>query len=387
MDDRIERDDSVDFGAFTQKLNKYFNNAGNRQDFMAFLMHAIMSGPITDEEKHLETQDEFYPFATKKSKSSAYKAYSGKQFPVDVAERAVTHFRPDELKGFINQLDTKDLLAKDMTSIGLPCIKQNVADKICDYIYTYLDSVANGRNVSVAIVSASTAISLNPVNTEYISELLNETGNKCPKCGSFLYVKANGRTQPFYEVVRIYDGDGDDYDNLIVLCPACKAKYSLATDENRDELFTLKMDLASILRVNEMMASWDVVDGIEKVIKAIPNIPSENLIDLRYDPVAVKEKIDTKAHFALYRKVASYVSVYYPDVESIFQAQVRENNFKYESFCYQVKSRYLAFYDEGLEPEKIFDSLVQWLMDSTHGDRTYCEIVISFFVQKCEVFG
>ena len=81
------------------------------------------------------------------------------------------------------------------------------------------------------------------------------------------------------------------------------------------------------------------------------------------------------------------VSVYYPDVESIFQAQVRENNFKYESFCYQVESRYLAFYDEGLEPEKIFDSLVQWLMDSTHGDRTYCEIVISFFVQKCEVFG
>lgn len=377
----------MDFGAFTQKLNRYFNNAGNRQDFMAFLMHAIMSGPITEEEKILDEQDEFYPFATKKSKSSAYKAYNGKQFPADVAERAVTHFCPDELKGFIERLGTKDALAKDMTSIGLPCTKQNVADKICDYLYAYLNSIDNSVNVPSVIVSASTAVSLNPVNTDYISELLNETGNKCPKCGSYLYVKSNGRTQPFYEVVRIYDDGGDDYDNLIVLCPTCKAKYALATDEDRDELFTLKMDLTSILRVNEMMASWDVVDGIEKVIKAIPNIPPENLIDLRYDPIAVKEKIDTKDHFALYRKVASYDSVYYPDVESIFKAQVRENNFKYESFCYQVKARYMAFYEEGLEPEKIFDSLVQWLIDSTHGDRTYCEIVISFFVQKCEVFG
>ncbi len=377
----------MDFGAFTQKLNKYFNNAGSHQDFMAFLMHAIMSGPITEEEKLLDGKDEFYPFATKKSRSSAYKAYSGKQFPGDVAERVITHYRPDELKGYINKLNTKESLAKDMTSIGISCTKQNVGDKVCEYLYTYLETVVNAGNTLPVVASASTAVSLNTANTEYISELLNETGNKCPKCGNYLYVKANGRTQPFYEVVRIYEADGDDYDNLIVLCPTCKAKYSLATDEDRDELFTLKMDLTSILRVNEMMASWDVVEGIEKVVKAIPNIPPENLMELRYDPVAVKQKIDIKDNYALYRKVTSYDSVYYPDVESIFQAQVRENNFKYESFCYQVKSRYLAFYEEGLEPEKIFDSLVQWLMDTTHGDRTYCEIVISFFVQKCEVFG
>jgi hypothetical protein len=346
-----------------------------------------MGEPITEDEKQQDQHDEFYPFATGKNKSSAYKAYNGIHFPKDVATRALTHFRPDQLIEDIGQLDTIQDLARDMNAIGLNCTEQNVADKIVEYIHGYLDSVVNGTMVEEVIVSASTVPSLNVIHTDHTAELLNETGNKCPRCGNYLYVKANNQIRPFYEVVRIYDDQVDSYDNLTVLCPTCRAKYMLASEEEKDELFALKMDLMSIMRINEMAATWDVVDGIEKVVQAIPNIPPEHLEELRYDPLAVKQKIDIKTNFALYRKVSSYVSVYYPDVETIFQAQVRENGFRYEAFCYEVKARYVALYEEGLNPEKIFDSLVGWLMDRTHGDRTCCEIVISFFVQKCEVFG
>lgn len=377
----------MQFGEFTKTLNKYFEVGRNRQVFMCFLLHSVMGEPITAEEIAQDQKDEFYPFATKKSKSSAYKAYSGKTFPKDEAKKAVSHFRPDELKSYIEELDSIDNLAKDMTRFGVTCDSSNVGDKISDYLYAYLTDVSNDAiPVVVSVSSITNDVSLNKQFEHYAQELLHETGNKCPLCGQLLYIKTRGGTRPCYEIAKIYENEEDEYDNLIALCPTCKAQYVYAEDEEKDELFTIKMDLSSLLRINELISTWDVVEGIEKVIQAIPNIPPESLMELRYDPVKIKDKIDIQTDFGLYQKVVNYASIYYSDIEQIFKDQVVQNHFKYETFCQQVKARYTAFFEEGLDKPIIYDALVTWLMDRTRGDRIFCEIIIAFFVRKCEVF-
>lgn len=42
--------------------------------------------------------------------------------------------------------------------------------------------------------------------------------------------------------------------------------------------------------------------------------------------------------------------------------------------------------DMGLSQDEIFEKMVDWLQDATHENRSSCEVIISYFIQKCEVF-
>ena len=59
---------------------------------------------------------------------------------------------------------------------------------------------------------------------------------------------------------------------------------------------------------------------------------------------------------------------------------------RYKPFCLQVRMTYINLSDMGLSQDKIFEKMVDWLQDATHEDRNSCEVIISYFIQKCEVF-
>ena len=64
-----------------------------------------------------------------------------------------------------------------------------------------------------------------------------------------------------------------------------------------------------------------------------------------------------------------------------------ENLCDYDKFCYQMKFQYKALAGQGtLSQREIYDGLSEWVHETTHEDMSFCKVVVSFFVQKCEVF-
>lgn len=47
---------------------------------------------------------------------------------------------------------------------------------------------------------------------------------------------------------------------------------------------------------------------------------------------------------------------------------------------------YLNFADKDWSQGKIFEKMVDWLQNATNEDRNSCEVIISYFIRKCEVF-
>ena len=47
---------------------------------------------------------------------------------------------------------------------------------------------------------------------------------------------------------------------------------------------------------------------------------------------------------------------------------------------------YVTFRDKGYDQDKIYYEMTKWLSDATGEAWGDCEVVISYFVQKCEVF-
>lgn len=92
------------------------------------------------------------------------------------------------------------------------------------------------------------------------------------------------------------------------------------------------------------------------------------------------------ANRALYLKAKAYVSEYYNTVHGIFQLLSKEGKLRFEPFCTQVRLNYINLRDKGLEQSEIFEKLVDWLAANTNDSRHMCEIVIAYFIQKCEVF-
>lgn len=51
-----------------------------------------------------------------------------------------------------------------------------------------------------------------------------------------------------------------------------------------------------------------------------------------------------------------------------------------------MKINYMKLSMQNLPQPVIFDKLAEWLQTNTNRGRDACEIVVAYFVQKCEVF-
>lgn len=231
-----------------------------------------------------------------------------------------------------------------------------------------------------------------PVETpkeKYGLYLVSEEGSVCPadNCTHLLYGKVNGKPSMIYDVVQIDpEAPPDDPDNLIALCPECAARYRLGINP----LWTYRMrQIKEQFRGDtenfELISDQKLQKSLRDIIEKIPKMTPEKPPDLNYDPVELIRKIEPQ-HVLLYRKAKAHVNYYFQPVHEIFQEMERERILRFRPFCNQVKMNYMALKEQGLDQPTIYRLMADWLQKGTNGDRDCCEIVISYFIQKCEVF-
>lgn len=242
-------------------------------------------------------------------------------------------------------------------------------------------------------------VSLTP-NQE--AELVDEVGGFCPLCKKSLWLHKGKRTCKGYDVAHIYPhsptpeqlvvlqnvprvADVESDDNLIPLCLDCHKKQDYHTSvEDYMTLFNQKRQCQGLYQARLMANESCLEPEIKKVLEALETVEDVDLVELTYTPVKVEEKIVNKT---LQRKVRSNVVQYYNYVKSQLQLLDEAKSGRFDLIAVQVRQHFLRLSQTELFPEHIFEQLVEWLQNKVRGDKSACEIVVSFFVQNCEVFN
>lgn len=107
---------------------------------------------------------------------------------------------------------------------------------------------------------------------------------------------------------------------------------------------------------------------------------------LNYKPVSVEKKVDPQKDIFLYTEVLAYVTQFYIFVDKNMKDAVRTQLFNDDLLRAQIKASYKKLENKKIPKELIYQSLAERLKQITKQDIKYCYIVISYFIQSCEVF-
>lgn len=262
----------------------------------------------------------------------------------------------------------------------------NYAHKVAEYFQGLIERAARPKTRKTKKERRPSTAS---PKEKFGSFLVAEAGSICPNdgCTKPLFSSEGGHTGLVFDVAVIDpEKPSDQIGNLIALCPECCAKYVLKHDASSvSRMKSIKEGLQASNEDLELLSEQTVQDGIRKVLEKIPSLPKPGNVDLNYNPVPLRNKIE-EDNVSLYIKTQAYVNVYFPIVHETFQEMGREGLLRFMPFCQQVKLSYLELREQGRDQNRVFSEMTDWLHNATGEDRDSCEIVIAYFIQKCEVF-
>lgn len=229
----------------------------------------------------------------------------------------------------------------------------------------------------------------NDLKTRWGAELIAESGGVCPNtgCSRPLITQGSSGSIACYEVIPVdYNIPVDDPANLIAVCPRCASWYAVNREQNtRYILREVKKMTVKNVKIRSLLAEQSIENDIIDVLINIPLTRAPET-DLNYIPVELSRKMKPESNGLLHR-LCLYVDLYYQAVQEALQNLNRSGKNRFEPFCHKVRIAYLTLQDIESDQETIFEHMVEWLQKETNGKRDACEVIIAYFVQKCEVFN
>lgn len=208
--------------------------------------------------------------------------------------------------------------------------------------------------------------------------LLTETGGKCQKCGRVLGIKKEGNDVNYAKVVRLSETDD------VVLCVDCEREIQNASDEVKLALLSEKRDLEVLMAARDATSRYTIEKQIEQVLQEVNLMDVTDDTQLKIEPVKVENKIIEKR---LKERVLFDVRRLYEGVNDALDRLAGENKLNVDKFAKSVKRMYEDASESHISQSAIYNLLVETLFEKTGRKyREACEIIISYFVQRCEVF-
>lgn len=377
----------TEFQRFAQKLASYFQGGDTPEEFTRILFEKIYLNPNGD--------SLLYDIETRTLRGYFYGEHNittlAKKINRDLDSKYFEEFidteTEDTIKGLCHDF------AEDCPGINETNFKLKISERFRQIINTAATPKRKKKkkNVLAPQVTGTSEIATTQlsVKEQFGALLVAEECSVCPcdGCSTPLFLNIGGHLGANYEVALIDPSmSASILENFIALCPSCYNRYITGrTDEQMQRLKSIKKNLIADYEAKETVSMQKVEDGIRKVLEKIPKLPVPENVDLNYDPVTLRQKISAD-NLMLYLKAKMNVNVYYSTVQDAFTQLNAEGVLRYHTFCLQVRMIYLTLGDKGYTQDKIFDEMVNWLQTVTNEDRSSCEVIISYFVQKCEVF-
>lgn len=208
--------------------------------------------------------------------------------------------------------------------------------------------------------------------------LLAETGGKCQKCGRVLGIKKEGNDINYAKVVRLSETDE------VVLCVECEREIQSASEEEKLALLSDKRDLENLIIARDATSRYTIERQIEQVLREVNLMDVTDDTQLKIEPVKVENKITEKR---LKDRVLFDVRQLYEGVNDSLYRLAGENRLNVDKFAKNVRRMYEDASESHISQSEIYYLLVETLFEKTGRKyRGACEIIISYFVQRCEVF-
>ena len=362
------------------------NRMGDGDDVPYFFREIMAMITTVSEEEWGTSKDP----AAKKLSDETIRSYTKRKLPKKLCQSIVYRLTPEVLEKKIKERpeSTCKLLAEDLQIYDTDIDKNNVGQKVADIMVEMIQVGAGLVPLDDLKKQQQEQMALELKN-QYGDYLLQESEGYCPfpGCGKQLYVINGTRTVPFYQVSLIDKSKGKDIDNLIALCPQCYATYLIDSSKKLyKELKAVKNVLAIHKQGVQLLDNMQLEKGIIGVISKIKELKQEDLVDASMDPKEIKQKVDPNTDSALNGVVNYYVSTYFYRVKEIMENLDKRKIIDYEEIQDQMKAFYRKLKKNKKSQIEIFSAIVEKGHHVSLQEAVYCQIVVAYFIQSCEVF-
>ena len=205
----------------------------------------------------------------------------------------------------------------------------------------------------------------------HVMELMAESEGKCPRCGKILSVE-NSTVVPV--------GNGED----ILLCLECCANMQNLSDK-KTIMVDLKEELRRNFQTTEAVSANKLLDEVKELLISLQNVSVEG-IRLRASPIRIEKKVSDQL---LARKIRGYIlDGMYDGVNTCIEQLAAENRLNVRKLSKCVRRMFEDANEESKKQEDIFYAITDSIYrQSGHVSRSACELLVSYFVQRCEVFN
>lgn len=230
----------------------------------------------------------------------------------------------------------------------------------------------------------------NLLKGKYGSGLLDDCNSTCsmPGCSHHLQKLADdGRSNPDYEILVINEKKSPSYQNICAVCHDCFEKYILKhTAKERKELESVKKLQMDARDARSTISEIDIDEVIKNVIESLANLKPNTMTSLNYEPTFIANKIDENANFLLAETVKNYVTKFFFSINKVMQNLSRQNQYPDELVRAEIKTICNRLEMKGLSQIEIYENISRHLNRITKQNIIYCNIVVCYFIQSCEVF-
>ena len=373
----------MEFKTLFPILKKYLADGDDVPAFFRELMAMITT--VTEED-----------WGTSKDPSSprlgdeTIRSYTKRKLPKKLASTIVYRLTPDRLTKRIKRLKsvTRELFAADLNAYDSTITADNVGEKVTMLMVEIIQVSAGlaPKNELVRQHQARLAVDL---KSKYGDYLFGETSGYCPfpGCGRELEITSTGKVQRVYEVGLIDKSKGTEPDNLLAMCPQCHATYIL--DDNKKlmkELLTVKSMLSAHRQSVHLLDNLPLEKGIIGVIGKICKLGEKDFEGASINPKEIKQKLSPARDTAIYILVNGYVTVYFVKIRDIMTNLDKRGEIDYDEMQNQIHAMYKRLSKAHKSRMEIFNEIVGRIHRIALQDEVYCQIVVSYFIQSCEVF-
>ncbi|QFG52958.1 ABC-three component system protein [Chryseobacterium sp.] len=240
--------------------------------------------------------------------------------------------------------------------------------------------------------------------------LYSEVGGVCPLCSNDLMYEKSKTKNKNFEIAHIYplnpkpeelivlkdvkrlNSDINHLDNLLCLCNGCHTKFdNPRTKEEYEELFTLKSGLIKLAKEKKLWSNSTLENEISELINCLvtTDFVFTNGDILSYNPKTITEKTNATITVLTKRKIERNVQDYFSFINFKFSEIDKIKPTTTETISTQIKLHYLKLKKEipDYNQKEVFDAMVNWFqITSQNSSKEACEIIVSYFIQNCEVF-
>lgn len=373
----------MEFKYFFHMMKKRISDGLDVPDFFKDLIAMITD--VTEDEWGTPKDP-----STKLSKESTLRSYAKRGLSQKFAQSIVYRLKPEL---FIESLETRDnavleILADDYRAYDASADKDNVALKLA-YCFIDIIKTAAGLVASDELERQKLAKLSFELKQKYGEYLKDEAEGACafPGCGRLFAVTDAGHIAYTYEVAVIDKTKEPKVENLIALCPFCQSAFSFETNRRIcKEVQGIKKILIAHKQSMKLLDDLKLEKEIIGVVSKIRNLKEKDLLDPALDPKDIREKLNPDENLALYRTVKGYVDTYYVTIKEIMINADKRGEIDYDEVQDQMKAIYKRLKKANKTKIEIFNEISEKVHKVCLQEDIYCQIVVSYFIAKCEVF-